>query len=295
MDNSLASFAGSAFASSPIKPDAIVTLSTLSVTVGGPDYVVENTHNLATQTIASALGQVTLEMIALPSGLTVPAVLDNETVIADSNLVQSGVSVTTILQSNELGVVTTFPSGFTVNTLLGTATVSVNKTHEVSGVTVNTVLGQVVANISPQEVTFTVPVVLNNVTLLLDSNVAVTGVTVPIVLGTVEAESRFFASQATVNSILGQVVVENTVAVDSLPIAVNLGTIAVFTWADVPDTTDSGNSWADVPDAPANAWTPVDEATNSGGTWADVAGAPANAWTPVDEETNSGDTWTPIT
>ena len=270
MDNSLASFAGQAFASSPIKPDAIITLSTLSVTVGGPDYVVENTHNLATQTIASALGQVNLEMIALPSGLTVPAVLDNETVIADSNLVQSGVSVTTILQSHELGVLTTFPSGFTVNTLLGNATVSVNKTHEVSGVTVNTVLGQVVAALSPQEVTFTVPVVLNNVTLLLDSNVAVTGVTVPTVLGLVEAESRFFAAQATVNSVLGQVLVETAIELPSLPIPVNLGTIAVFTWADVPDTTNSGNSWADVPDAPANAWTPVDEETDSGDTWTPI-------------------------
>ena len=51
MDNSLASFAGQAFASSPVKPDANISVSGVSLTIGGPDYSVENLHNVPTQSI----------------------------------------------------------------------------------------------------------------------------------------------------------------------------------------------------------------------------------------------------
>ena len=55
-----------------------------------------------------------------------------------------------------------------------------------------------------------------------------------------------------------------------LPLTAELGSIAVFTWTDVDDTTNSGDTWTDVPGAPANSWTPVDDTTGSGGSWTPV-------------------------
>jgi len=337
MDNSLASFAGQAFASSPVKPDSIISVSGVSLNINGPDYSVENLHNVPTQSITLALGQVALEMIALPSGLTVPAVLGDETVIADSNLVQSSVSVTTTLQSHEFGVLTALPSGVTVNTALGNASliidkthevtgvstaialgtgtisagttitqntlspiasavgtgvaiadanitstgvsaqtalgneiVVINKTHEVTGVSVSTALGQVVAETAIPLTGLATTMTLGQETLLLNANVALTGVATTMSLGQVVAESRAFATQLSAATAVGQVLVETAIELPSFPMSVGLGAIAVFTWTDVDDTTDSGDTWTDVPGAPSNAWTPVDETTDSGDTWTPV-------------------------
>ena len=270
MDNSLASFAGQAFASSPIKPDAEISVSGFNLNINGPDFSVENLHNVPTQSITLALGQVALEMIALPSGLTVPAVLGDETVTADSNLVQSGVSVTTTLQSHEFGVLTAFPSGVTANAVLGNVAARTDKTHEVTGVSVSTALGQVLAETAIPLTGLATTMTLGQETLLLNANVALTGVATTMSLGQVVAESRAFATQLSAATAVGQVLVETAIELPSFPMSVGLGAIAVFTWTDVDDTTDSGDTWTDVPGAPDNAWTPVDETTDSGDTWTPV-------------------------
>ena len=270
MDNSLASFAGQAFASSPVKPDAEVSVSGVSLTIGGPDYSVENLHNVPTQSITLALGQVSLEMIALPSGLNVPAVLGNETVNADSNLVQTGVSVTTTLQQHELGVLTAFPSGVTANTTLGNVAARTDKTHEVTGVSVSTALGQVVAETATTLGSFPLTMTLGQETLFLNANVALTGLSTTMSLGQVVGESRAFATQLSATTAVGQVAVETAIELPSISLTTALGSIAVFTWTDVDDTTNSGDTWTDVPGAPANSWTPVDETTGSGGSWTPV-------------------------
>ena len=270
MDNSLASFAGQAFASSPVKPDAEISVSGVSLTIGGPDYSVENLHNVPTQSITLALGQVALEMIALPSGLTVPATLGDETVNADSNLVQTGVSVTTTLQSHEFGVLTTFPSGVTANAILGNVAARTDKTHEVTGVSVSTALGQVIAETAVSLGSFPLTMTLGQESLLLNANVALTGLSTTMSLGQAVGESRVFPAQLSATTAVGQVAVETTVVLSSLPLTAELGATAVFTWTDVDDTTNSGDTWTDVPDAPANSWTPVDDTTGSGGSWTPV-------------------------
>ena len=271
MDNSLASFAGQAFASSPIKPDAEVSISGLSLNINGPDFSVENLHNVPTQSITLALGQVSLEMIALPSGLTVPAILGDEIVNADSNLAQTGFPVTTTLQSHEFAVITALPSGVTVNTTLGVVAARTDKTHEVTGVSVSTALGQVVVETAATLGSFPLTMTLGQETLFLNANVPLTGLSTTMSLGQVVGESRVFTTQLSTTTAVGQVAVETAVEVPSFPISVGLGAIAVFTWTDVDDTTDSGDTWTDVPDAPANSWTPVDDSTGgSGGSWTPV-------------------------
>tara|TARA_R110000737_G_scaffold135729_1_gene166736 strand:+ start:691 stop:1512 length:822 start_codon:yes stop_codon:yes gene_type:complete len=265
MDNSLASFAGQAFSSSPTVPDAEISVSGVSLTIGGPDYSVENIHNVPTQSVTLALGQVALEMIALPSGLTVPSLLGDVTVNADSNLVQSGVSVTTTLQSHEFGVLTTFPSGVTVNTALGNVAARTDKTHEVTGVSLSTTLGQVIAEVAPTLASLPLTMILGEETLFLNANVPVTTLPVTATLGQVIAEVVVGPQQLTATSAVGQVVIALAVPVQGVVVTSGLGQANSFTWAVVDDTTSAGSSWTDVSNSGGgSSWDPVDT-SNAGG------------------------------